>query len=260
MSQHLKQRRLQKRNEIQAEQARQQEERKKESIFRKILMKYEEDADYLALEDFLRNENTSFAVKALVSAKIKQADWTNAALILNNIPTTTAEEAEYVWVQQLNLQRLATANFEPSEEDLAGLQSIADKQGPESAFACALLTNFTGQYCDWELWDDSGSGKQEEQPRFKTAKLLSKNELYKISVAPNPVANDAHIILPAHLPKQAAEIQIWNINGQLVKQINIAETAFSVDFSTHEFSNGVYLLQYLSNNEKISSTKLIVQH
>ena len=72
-----------------------------------LIERYMEDGNVTAARNLMDPANNIDDALLLYSSYVSQSDYINAGVALSSIPTTSAELQDYVWVQQLNLQRLS---------------------------------------------------------------------------------------------------------------------------------------------------------
>lgn len=239
-----------------------QETAKKEKLLHYLLQKYSDEKDYANLDDLLTNENTTYAVRALISSKMERDDYAAAQSLLDILPADTPEEQDYKTVQQINLQYQTTTGtaFELSASQYAQLHSIADAQGYQAPAACALLGLLRGEYCDWVLPEATESGKTEAHPRYKTAPLLEQSVLNRLSLAPNPANNSFEVTLPIYFGDQAGKVQLSDLSGKTLQTLPLTAEQHSLSVPTSDLPNGVYLVSYIADGITVSSAKVVVQH
>jgi len=62
-------------------------------------------------------------------------------------------------------------------------------------------------------------------------------------------------VIMEDLPSELQAISIYNISGQLLKQINSIQSSEIIDVS--DFKKGTYVIQFVSNEQKVSSKKIL---
>ena len=82
----------------------------------------------------------------------------------------------------------------------------------------------------------------------------------KIYIAPNPAQQNVTISLPPQIIQQKGVFKIYDTAGRLIKTLAHTQNKLVTTFSVAELPNGIYLLEYLSDTQKTSTTKLVVQH
>lgn len=82
-------------------------------------------------------------------------------------------------------------------------------------------------------------------------------ESFGFAIYPNPVNNELYIrISQSH---ERCDIQLFDVLGNLIVSENLANINTQISINTSEFSNGVYLVRYASD-EKMITEKLVVKH
>ncbi len=78
-------------------------------------------------------------------------------------------------------------------------------------------------------------------------------------LAPNPATEISRIIFPAPLKKDL-KLEIFNLNGQMVKSDKIFKTVDVYEFNVSDFNNGLYFIRLLETNGNVKILKLTVNH
>jgi hypothetical protein len=73
---------------------------------------------------------------------------------------------------------------------------------------------------------------------------------------PNPFSSET--IFTFNSINTPGKIEIYDINGQKITSLNILEGQSSINLKTQVLSNGIYIAKFLSNNNVISTRKLVV--
>ena len=238
------------------------ESAKKEKLLRTLIAKFADERDYAQLDEILTAENTTYAVRALLSSKIEREQFANAQTMLTYLPATTPDEQDYKTIQQINLQRLSatTQGFELSEQQYQALRNIAAAYGTQAPAAQTLLALLRGEYFEWQIPNETESSKTDTHPRYKDVALLGKEVLNRLSVTPNPANNSINVQLPNYLSEQPAVLNIYNLSGKLFATINTNKEQSTTTISTTDLPNGVYLISYTADGITLSSAKVVVQH
>jgi hypothetical protein len=124
---------------------------------------------------------------------------------------------------------------------------LSDYLGQTIKFRFKLLSdgNTTG---DGFYFDDF------EVKTISNSASVIENDLFNVSIYPNPATHVLHIEIP-NLASQTG-IKIYSINGQLIKQVKTSE--FLTKINLNNFSKGIYFVSLHSNNIK-KSYKFIIQ-
>nr|MBA3971485.1 T9SS type A sorting domain-containing protein [Bacteroidota bacterium] len=79
------------------------------------------------------------------------------------------------------------------------------------------------------------------------------------AVYPNPVANDATVIIAEQIFNNDKDLfyDLINIQGKIVRSEKITSTAFT--FHRDELTSGTYFISVRSNSNRIASKKIILQ-
>ncbi len=95
---------------------------------------------------------------------------------------------------------------------------------------------------------------------YCTFNIIVEKQLYDgedfINIYPNPIDNNLTIISIIDLNK--VSIEIFDINGRLVKSINFSDFGFERSISVEELSTGIYFFSIITNKETL--TKRILKN
>ncbi|OWY25325.1 hypothetical protein BVG80_03095 [Sphingobacteriales bacterium TSM_CSM] len=238
------------------------ESAKKEELLHNLLQKFADEKDYAQLDEILTAENTTYAIRALLSSKVEREHYTDAQAMLSYLPADTPDEQNYKTVQQINLQRLsATEGFELSEAQYQTLHTIADAYGAQAPAAQALLGLLRGEHFDWQIpEDDAESGKTDAHPRYKDVALLGKSVLNRLVATPNPANYTVNVQLPAYFTENSPNLSLYDTHGKQLKSWTIDKEQANIDIHIDDLPNGIYLLNYTTDGTTLANTKLVIQH
>jgi hypothetical protein len=82
----------------------------------------------------------------------------------------------------------------------------------------------------------------------------------KLAIIPNPTSNEALVKLPVLNEQGNLSLMIYNAAGKLCETRQVDSNTGWTKLNASAFTNGVYILQVVSDNRLIASTKWIVQH
>jgi PKD repeat protein len=156
-------------------------------------------------------------------------------------------------VGRIYLETIAIGNFNATTQQLADLSSVAGQcmlQGGDAVLqARALFNIFAAQ--PWGI-DDSDLCDQPSQQRNSNVVLIAEPE--KAKIIPNPTIDAFSIFLPKIQTGEALILQIFDVQGVLVKSI---QTSNGASVSTH-LVPGSYICRIYLNNLPYESLKLII--
>ena len=237
------------------------ESAKKEELLHNLLQKFADEKDYAQLDEILTAENTTYAVRMLLSSKIKRGQYANAQAMLNYLPATNPDEQDYKTIQQINLQRLsATAEgFELTDEQYQQLRTIALAYGTQAPYAQTLLGILTGQTFDWQLPDLTENEKTTRIP-YPQVPLADLKALNTLVVQPNPAQQSTQITLPPFAVEQNAQLQIFDVTGKLVQNVSLNNGSTLTTLDVKDLPNGLYILSLSADGVRLAQAKMVVQH
>jgi hypothetical protein len=235
------------------------EETKKGLILQALLEQYQDEKDFVAMQNLLETDNTLSSLQALIGMKLQNGDLAQAQGIINALPTTTPTDEEYKQIQQLNYDRLALdGNFTLSPEQTEWLQQIAYTGNTNAGYAQSLLNILTGQKFDFVLPQyPISEGKTSPRRPLPTAPLWSSNDYNNLQITPNPTAQLATIYLPPTVGNQLLLLHLYNTNGNLVKTLFAQSGQRIVPIDVSLLPEGIYLLS--TDQANIPPAKLLIK-
>ncbi|HRI29645.1 MAG TPA: T9SS type A sorting domain-containing protein [Chitinophagales bacterium] len=114
-------------------------------------------------------------------------------------------------------------------------------QPNQTPAACALLSLLRGEYCDWQIPLDAGSGKTSAHPCYKKVPMSDKTVLNRLQITPNPASNNFEVQLPVYFWQHTGSIQILNLLGRTLQNLPLANGQRSLIVKTAHLPNGLYL-------------------
>ena len=123
---------------------------------------------------------------------------------------------------------------------------------------CTIEDSFTGFALPDNKW---GYGKVDAFGMMTSCALSvgdSYDEINPISVFPNPVDNGQTVTLNFPQVAKDAQVQIFNVFGQLVSSVILANGVSSATLTTGNWSPGAYMI-VLHSGSSVSRAKMIVQ-
>lgn len=82
------------------------------------------------------------------------------------------------------------------------------------------------------------------------------NQITTISVYPNPAVNELRITIPSQWQNSTVSYQLFNMNGQIVKQLNNSQPSQTELMNMSDVKPGSYVLR-VSNGAEIATQKII---
>lgn len=214
-----------------------------------LLQFYQTTNQYTEAETLLMEENTQPARQELLGLKASREDWSGMATVLASYPVNSQDDAWFVQVQQINLQRLsATQVFHLSASQESLLYQVALSVSPVRGYARGLIALLKGEYImDEDPEDEIGL------PEERSLEVLK--PLYNLF--PNPADEVLTLEYPnTHL---FAEIQLLDLFGNPVLRQQL-DNSGNFRFSTASLPTGIYILKYVADGILCHTAKLVVTH
>lgn len=99
-----------------------------------------------------------------------------------------------------------------------------------------------------------------EKSRITYNGKFSDNNSIAIQIMPNPATDEIIISWEKCNPNGINYLQIYNSIGQIVESIVIETENGNLIYDVRKYKNGIYTYELISENKKLSSGKIVVQH
>lgn len=107
---------------------------------------------------------------------------------------------------------------------------------------------------DSKISDHRPVGLKFEQNPISTEKLVSNVDA--LTIFPNP--SNGHLMINLKKSAQNSFIEIYHLNGQKLKTIVLQDGQTSINYNFNDLPNGVYGLQYFSDNQSVITQKFVI--
>ena len=107
---------------------------------------------------------------------------------------------------------------------------------------------------DAKISDHRPVGLKFEPNYVSTNQLVSIDDV--LTVFPNP--SKGYLMINIKNPTQNAFIEIYHLNGQKLKTIALQDGQTNIDYNFNDLPNGVYGLQYFSDNQSVVMQKIVI--
>ena len=207
--------------------------------------------DYTEAESILMAENTAASQKGLLALKVLQEDYPSAQNVLNTMAQNTIDEQNYVWIQAVNLQRLAASEtFELSDSQYNRLKNIAESESATRSGARGLLALLKNERFPVGL-PGASQFFMVQQPQSG----LINNDKYQSY--PNPSQAEVHLKFPVLAKEEGFFLQLISVNGKSVLKKQLDNTG-SYSFNTQDFPEGVYFLVLMEKGNVVYQHKVVI--
>ena len=198
----------------------------------------------------LEEENTSLARQHILGIYLRKEDYATAQAYLKSFPVQSQDDAYFVDVQQINLQRLSTPGYELSAADESTLDEIALSTELSSAYARGLLSLMRGDMYEPELSILSNQGMQ------SGANNSPDEEGLLLWLYPNPVSEELQIVHPS--VKETARLEFYDVYGRLRTTVKPAKGSASTAVSMKGWPEGIYFVLFKNGDEVVLQSKFVV--
>jgi Secretion system C-terminal sorting domain len=205
------------------------------------------DADNLFAADTER-----FSREARIGLKLQNANYVEASQLLSEYPTTTQEDADFKFIQTLNLNRINSLG-KPKPLDSIALFEIALGYTPQSGYAKTLASVIYGTSFVPVIPPLPTSSGFEQSNGDRNTQI---EEPVSFTVFPNPANETIIVDIPSGQNLERAEILIFDLNGKLLHSQEVFTTTTLIDIS--QLSAGFYAISW-SSGGKIKASKYFVK-
>jgi len=207
-----------------------------------------------AASQLLANDPERFSRETLVGLKIQAQDYTGAALLLVNYPITDPEDAQFKFIQTVNLDRItAGESYALSSGDKAALYEIADSYSAQSGYAQVLLNILTGEFFEPKI-PEPLEERSDVSLKKPTSRTLTKENSF--TIYPNPATDALRINAGESTLTGDRHLVIRDIYGKIVGEYQFSSGIFDVNIA--HLNEGIYTVTLAKENGTLS-TKYFVK-
>lgn len=182
----------------------------------------------------------------IYSSYIMENDLVSAKEYLNSIRNSSTQMADFITIQNINLDRLPYGPYyKSSASEINTVRLIALKNHPYAAYGKALYYALTGEVISSELPDIS---RGTIKPRGNLNNTSTK-------IYPNPFTDNLNIETSGY---NNVDILITDFYGRSVFSKTIDSN--NINIATHDWSQGIYFITLTNENEVIRIEKVILIH
>jgi len=209
---------------------------------------------YLEVGDYVQAESvftpaqsfndhiTIFSIKLIENNPIAAREYLSELVPSNN------KQQDFIAIQEINIDRLENGpNYLPSENQLANLWEISEKEHSYAGFAKSLYFQLTGILAPLDI--NLPDFAPIENRSFQSAKLLGTS----LSVFPNPFKDVLEVEVDEFVDLR---VKIINLSGGIMYKSNIKNSKTLI--KTVSWGQGVYFLQIVNNKDEIVRQEKLV--
>ncbi len=202
----------------------------------------------------LNQENTVMAQLMKFGLQMDRNDYSSAKITLNTMPVISTEMSNFKNIQLINIDRLEKGNeFRLLPSDSLFLESVAISDMGTKGYARAILGLLFGREFQDGL-EGGGTDGIAQDIQMEQASLTLK-EKSGVRVYPNP-AKEYFTVEMENLP--AESLRITTVVGQIIHKVSLPAGENRFTISTQHWNSGMYLLQWLDQNDKIIHAERLV--
>lgn len=219
-------------------------------VKRQLVGLYSEAQDYSAARATLAGDNSDDAKILLYSTYVFENDLTAAQQYLNGLTNNSTELADFIAVQNVQLQRLSQGPaFSANNQQLSDLYTIAVKDHPYATYAKALYYHLTNIELESNVpLPQAGQALQSGGNLHDTGSTERLPNVY-----PNPANDLVTVKLPGSSP---ARIRVVDLAGRVVFDRTVEDT---LRLRVGTWESGLYFLSVFNGEELFYNTKLVIQ-
>ncbi|MBL7830765.1 MAG: T9SS type A sorting domain-containing protein [Saprospiraceae bacterium] len=205
----------------------------REAAMRDVLRGYLSTNDWTSAQNLLISANFEAAKHTLYGLYFRNRDWSSALAVLNQLPSTNAEQRQFKATQLIAVEYAQAPQYfwlTGTKDSL--LHAIANDEWPAAAHAKSLLYLIKGETFDFSVPILPRSSER------KFAEQQSSDSAFK--VYPNPVEHSLNIE-STKSKVLIDEIQLSSLQGQIIKTLRVDAEKTMLDVSN--MNAGMYLLK-----------------
>ena len=220
-------------------------------LFRSLVSREMSAGHWEALDNLLSNDDNQKAARWLLGIQLKKGDFVKAAQLINAWPQNNLEDQYFREVMSINLQRLSNDQFVLSEqqENLLYQLSYSDFAIRENARAILVLLN--GEQFPIDMVETEGTNLSVPEQNSTLT------DVKKYHLFPNPAKGEFTVEYSILQEKMPQFLQINDLNGKLIKQIQLDDSGKRI-INTNEFLSGIYFLSIRTSKTIEWQEKLVI--
>lgn len=211
-----------------------------------------QEKDYEDADDLLAADPDRFARETRIGLKMQIGDSASIAQLLSTYPTTLADDADFKFIQLLNLG-FQFAGTLPSSSDSTDLLGVAEGYGKQAGYAKVLAGILYGMTFDPEVPDPE---EEEEYQVFRPDGPVTANDLHPdFEIYPNPTEGTLYIVVPAGEEYHKMHLRIFSSDGRLVSSYELFSGTNTL--GVEKFPHGIYVLSFVRDGSIVFNRSLI---
>lgn len=221
------------------------------TIIREMVEQQIAAGQWPAADLLLSGETATEFQRMRFALAVLQEDYTTADTLLQNLPETAADDQHFKAIQEINLKRLQEGpEYILTANEVSTLEQAISAKTPSATYARALLILKEGRLYEPEFTPDgqvqSNTANEDKSPAFAQA----------LQISPNPAVNKVQLTISGNADLSYEVIitdLMGRVQGQMVLGVGIHQ------LSTNDWAPGMYVVQLLQEDQRISEQKLLIQ-
>ncbi len=189
------------------------------------------------------------------SAYIKGEDWATAQSSLVNLPNSNQKE---ILSMELSLKQNGKQWAELSDNKIIELVAIANNEQEKGYMAARSILSLIDEQTSYQdplpVLIDNAELRVTQPLIYNT----SETKPSFIHIYPNPVKNEAFILVKIPDSVEKVVLSVYNSQGALTAQVNPKNNNGFVRFNTSSYASGMYMVELYFEGMKVDQSKFIV--
>lgn len=214
-----------------------------------------QNAQYSAADALIAVENDTRHKRMRYSIKLEQNDYSGANTLLNALPTTEEDDADFYDIQLINLKRLSIPEYHPDSTEWETLEEVAVKSSSSGAYAKAIITFYEARSWDTDFPEYPEDTISQRPLTIEEAAQDASHDSWKLY--PNPT-NGRILIEGAGQINERLIIHVRSLLGALMHTFELRQSGNSEvhELNLSGLAPGLYFVS-LNRDGKPSGTRTL---
>ncbi len=200
----------------------------------------------------------------LIDFFVENNQWSKADSVLQSIQTDKKMQENLPLVENFDKYIAFRASLgerkiaQLNEQEIAFLQTLAEKDGRVSGYARNILCFFYGICYDKNI-EDGSQKMMLQQPTMAELAPALETLTYLVNLYPNPAKEFVNLQWEIFDELQNCHYKVVDLSGIVVATGNIYENRNEHTIDTRNLRDGIYIISIYNNDEVKASKKLVVK-
>lgn len=200
----------------------------------------------------------------LIDFFVENDQWTKADSVLQSIQTDKKMQENLPLMEDFDKYIAFRASLgerkiaQLNEQEIAFLQTLAEKDGRVSGYARNILCFFYNICYDKNI-EDGSQKMMLQQPTMAELAPTIETLTYSVNLYPNPAKEFVNLQWEIFDELQNCHYKVVDLSGIVIATGNISENRNEQTIDTRNLRDGIYIISIYNNDEVKASKKLVVE-